>query len=66
MIIMAPTLGQAGFRIGFFILVTSGGLLLVLDRDSAEFVLMAFMFVVGLLFVGGVALMVKLTERKRR
>lgn len=62
---MAPTLGQAGFRIGFFILVTSGVLLLVLDRDSAEFVLMTFMFVVGLLFVGGVALLVKLTERKR-
>ncbi len=62
---MHPTLGQAGFRIGAFILLTSGLLLLVLDRDTAEFVLMAFMFVVGLLFTGSVALWVKWSQRRR-
>ncbi len=62
---MHPTLGQAGFRIGTFILLTSGLLLLVLERDTAEFALMAFMFVVGLLFTGAVALWMKWSQRRR-
>ena len=37
---MSSAVGQGAFRIGVFILLTSGVLLLFLERDTAEFVLM--------------------------
>ena len=52
---MPPELGQAGFRVGVFVVMSAGLLLLVLERDSAEFVLMATMVVCGLLFLAGIA-----------
>lgn len=60
---MAPELGQAGFRIGMFITLVSGILLLVLERDSAEFVLMVGTFGLGVLFLALVGLLVKFTSR---
>ena len=60
---MAPELGQAGFRIGMFITLVSGLLLLVLERESAEFVLMVGTFGLGVLFLALVGLLVKFTSR---
>ena len=62
---MNSVIGQAGFRIGMFILVSSGVLLLILERDTAEFVLMVFMFVLGLVFTLAVAIWVRYSQRKR-
>lgn len=52
---MPPELGQAGFRVGVFVVMSAGLLLLVLERSSAEYVLMATMFTCGLLFLAGIA-----------
>lgn len=59
-------IGQAGLRIGMFVLITSGLLLLVLERDSAEFSLMIFTFILGLIFTILVAIWVRWSQRKYR
>lgn len=61
---MPPTLGQAGFRIGMFVLLTSGALLLVLERGTAEHALMVFTFGLGAVFTLFVYIMVRLGQRK--
>jgi diacylglycerol kinase len=45
-----PELGQAAFRIASFLVVVSLGLLLVLDRNSAEFVVTVITLLLGLIF----------------
>jgi hypothetical protein len=62
---MHPTLGQAGFRIGMFVLLSSGALLLVLDPGTAEHALMVFTFVLGLIFTLLVFIMVRIGQRRR-
>lgn len=59
-------IGQAGLRIGMFVLISSGVLLLLLERDSAEYSLMLFTFVLGLLFTVLVAIWVRWSQRKFR
>lgn len=59
-------IGQAGMRIGMFVLISSGVLLLLLERDSAEYSLMLFTFVLGLLFTVLVAIWVRWSQRKFR
>jgi len=61
---MSSALGQAGFRIGVFILMTSGLLLLVLERRTAEFVLMAAMFGCSSLFLVVLAVFVRLLPKR--
>lgn len=62
---MPPTLGQAGFRIGMFVLLSSGAMLLVLDRGTAEHSLMVFTFALGVVFTLFVSIVVRLGKRKR-
>lgn len=62
---MPPTLGQAGFRIGMFVLLSSGALLLVLDPGTAERALMIFTFALGAIFMLLVFIMVRIGQRKR-
>jgi hypothetical protein len=54
-----PRLGQAGFRIGIFLVVTAGGLLLVVDRESPEFAVSCLTLSMALLFLGMIVLIVK-------
>ncbi|HXF64787.1 MAG TPA: hypothetical protein VNK95_24380 [Caldilineaceae bacterium] len=60
---MSSELGRAGFRIGVFVALTSGMLLLVLERDTAEFVLMAGTFGCASLFLAALAVLVRVLPR---
>ena len=61
---MDSNVGRAGFRIGVFVVLLSGGLLLVLQKGTAEYILMQVMFVLGLIFLGVIVLAVRLSLRK--
>ncbi len=61
---MDSHLGRAGFRIGVFVVLLSGGLLLVLQKGTAEYILMQVMFILGLIFLGVIVLAVRLSLRK--
>ena len=54
---MDPRIGQAGFRIGVFIGLTSGALLLAVERDSAEFVIAGITLAAALAFLAFVAVL---------
>lgn len=54
---MSPDLGRAAFRIASFLVVVSAGLLLILDTDSAEFVVSAVTLVTGVV-LGAVVIIV--------
>ncbi len=60
---MESGLGQAGVRIGMFVALTSGLLLLVLDRNSAEYVLMVATFSCSALFLLLLALLIRYSSR---
>jgi hypothetical protein len=61
---MDSGLGHAGFRIGIFVALTSGLLLFVLDRASAEFFLMVATFGCSILFLLGITLFVRFFFRR--
>ena len=48
---MGSALGQAAFRLGFFIVFVSGALLFFVQSGSAEQAITLFTFVIGLLFL---------------
>lgn len=54
---MDPRIGLAGFRIGVFIGLTSGVLLLAVERDSAEFVIAGITLAAALAFLAFVAVL---------
>ena len=56
---MDPRLGQAGFRIGMFLVVTAGGLLFVVDRNSPEFVVSCLTLAMAVVFLGAIAAIVR-------
>lgn len=56
---MDPRLGQAAVRIGMFMALTAGALLFLVDRSSPEFVVSLITFVMGLAFIGAIALVVR-------
>lgn len=51
---LPPHLTHAGYGIAAFIVIGSGGMLPFLDRSSAEFFLMSFTLILGLVFGFGV------------
>jgi hypothetical protein len=59
---MSPDAGQAWFRLGFFITIVSLVILPFQRRDSAEFVVSVIALILGLLILGIVALVVKLSK----
>ncbi len=60
---MSPELGQAWFRIAFFITAVSGVLILFQVPGSAEFVISVTSFVIGLIFIAIVAIVVRRSQR---
>ncbi len=56
---MSPEIGQAATRIGVFLIVTAGLLLLMVPRDSAEFVVLVLTVGLGLLLLGIVAFLAR-------
>ena len=61
---MDSNLGRAGFRIGVFVTLMSGGLLLVLERGTAEYVLMQFTLLMGLIFLAVIIFLVRFSRRQ--
>ncbi len=58
---MDPRLGQAAFRIGMFLVVTAGAMLLFLDRNSPEFVVSCLTLAMALTFMGVIAIVARRT-----
>lgn len=56
---MDPVLGKAAFQIGFYIAFVAGGLLLFLDKGTAEYVITQFTLVIGLIYLFVVVLLVR-------
>ena len=54
-----PRLGQAAIRIGMFMALSAGAMLFVVDRSSPEFVVSFISLVIGLTFMGAIALVVR-------
>jgi uncharacterized membrane protein (UPF0127 family) len=61
---MDSNFGRAGFRIGIFIALMSGGLLFVLQKGTSEYLLMQVMFVLSLVFLAVIVLAIRLSLRK--
>lgn len=59
---MSPDAGQAWFRLGFFITTVSLVILPFQRRDSAEFVVTVIALMIGLLIIGIIALIIKLSR----
>ncbi len=57
---MSPEMGQAATRIGVFLIVTAGLLLLMVPRNSAEFVVLVLTVIIGLLLLGLVAFLARM------
>jgi len=61
---VSSSLGFAAFRIGFFIVFVTGGLLLLLERGSAEHAITLITFLLALLFLVVIIVLVRLSQRK--
>lgn len=57
---MSPEIGQAATRIALFLIITAGLLLLMVSRDSAEFVVLVLTIGIGLVMLGIVALLARI------
>ena len=60
---MAPEIGQAGFRIGLFLALTAGGMLLMLEPGTPEFSITVVTLGIGLAFIGVVFVLVRFIGR---
>ena len=60
---MGPEIGLAGFRIGMFLALTAGGMLLLLEPGTAEFSITVVTLGIGLAFIGLVVLLVRVLGR---
>jgi len=56
-------MGQAGFRIGIFLIVVAGFLVLVTDKGSAEYVISILTLIMGLIFTLIIIILVRLGQR---
>ena len=61
---MNSQIGQAGFRIGFYIVFVSGALLFFLEPGTAEHSISLLSFLIGLVFLVIVAILIRLGQRK--
>ncbi|MBX2999016.1 MAG: hypothetical protein KF893_10950 [Caldilineaceae bacterium] len=61
---ISPEIGKAGFLIGIFVTMVSGGLLLVVERGSAEFTISLLTFGIGILFILLIIVLVRLGTKK--
>ena len=60
---MAPEIGQAGFRIGIFLTLLAGGMLLMLEPGTPEFSITVVTLGIGLAFIGVVILLIRVFGR---
>jgi hypothetical protein len=60
---MIPELGQAGFRIGFLIVVPSFVLMFFLDPGTAEYAITLLTLVMGVVFLVTLTLLVLYSRR---
>lgn len=63
---MDPHFSKAGFHIGFFIMFVSGILLLVVERNTAEFAISLLTFFIGLTFLLAIVALVKWQQWRDR
>ena len=61
---MNSQIGRAGFHIAFYIFFIAGILLLFLPKETAEYTITLFTFILGLVFMLIVVLLVRITQRK--
>jgi hypothetical protein len=61
---MDANIGRAGFQIGSFMVFISGALLLFLERGTAEHSITLLTFLLGLIFMVGIAIAVRWSQRK--
>lgn len=47
---ISPQVGRAMFRIAFYLMIVSAGILLFTERNSAEFVITTITLIIGLIF----------------
>lgn len=62
---LSPEFGRAGLMIGMFVALPSGALLLVLQPGSAEFIVSALTFGVGMLFLIGIVVLIRIGTRRQ-
>jgi uncharacterized membrane protein len=62
---MSRDLGQAAFRLGFFIVFVSGLLLFFVERGSAEEAITLITLAIALVFLAVVAILVWLGQRRQ-
>jgi hypothetical protein len=62
---ISPEFGRAGYVIGFFVALTSGALLFVVERNSAEFYISLFTLLIGVIFLIGITILVRRGTRKQ-
>lgn len=60
---MNPEAGQHWFRVAMFITLVSAGLLLIQQPGTAEFVITVTTLVIGLVFIGILAVMARRANR---
>ena len=60
---MDPQIGQAGFRIALFLILTAGGMLFFLQPGTAEFAITIVTLLIGLIFAGFVVLLIRIVGR---
>lgn len=60
---ISPQMGKQALQYASWIILVSLGLLLILDRGSAEFVITVISLIVGLLFAGTAWLLIRLSQR---
>ncbi|HHE71031.1 MAG TPA: hypothetical protein ENL34_01945 [Chloroflexi bacterium] len=60
---ITPELGRAGFRIAFFMILVSCGLLLLTQPGSAEFVVSSVALGIGLVFALAIVVLVRRSVR---
>jgi hypothetical protein len=56
-------MGQAGFRIGMFLIVVAGLLVLVTDEGTAEHIISILTLIMGLIFTLIIIILVRLGQR---
>jgi hypothetical protein len=61
---MNSDMGRAGFQIGFFVVFVSGGLLFVVERNTAEYAISLLTLISGLVFLAVIVALVKWGQRR--
>lgn len=61
---MSSDLGHAAFRLGFYIVFVSGALLLFLEKGTAEQAITLITFLLGIIFLIGIAIWIRWGQRK--